>query len=150
MSNLNKFHTELVDILTNQTISSVEWNDSRSSGVPIYSLSNGDKISLRIGVSISDYDLFCSYTHNQQRESYYIDYSDSIGEPLPKINEGVSVHSADMLSGCAATTITKVQIVGNGQEACIRLILSNDSHIVYYTSYGSPECSVTFHKNPNT
>lgn len=148
MSNLNKFYAEVVGVLTNQTISSIEWNDSRN--VPIYSLSNGDKSSLRIGVSTSDYDLFCSYTHNEQRESYYIDYSDSIGEPLAEINEGVSIDSADMLSECAATTITKVQMVGRGQEVCIRLSLSNDSYIVYNTSYGSPECSVTFHKSPNT
>ena len=143
MSNLNKFYTELVGLLTTQTISSVEWNDSKN--IPIYLLGNGDKISLRIGVSTSDYDLFCSYTHNEQKVLYYIEYSDTVGTPLDKINEGVSIDSPNVLAECTSTTIINIQMVGSGQEACLRLKLSNNSHIVYSTSYGSPKCSVSFH-----
>jgi len=140
MKTLAEIHSSLSKLLTHQTIKEIAWDKNRD--MPIFTMSNGDVVSIYMYVSTTDYDLSVSYTHNGQRTGGYIGYDDNFASKDLSIESGIVVSDVSIIQDCIDVEIQEVALSGSGQRAVLFLVLSSRKQLQYSTSFNNPDFSL--------
>ena len=140
MENLAEIHSSLSKILTSQTIKEIEWDKNR--GMPIFTMSNDDVVSIYMYVSTTDYDLSVSYTHNGQHIGGCIGFDDNFASKDFSIESGIAVSDVSIIQDCIDVKIQEVALSGSGKSAVLCLVLSSKKQLQYSTSFNNPDYSL--------